>query len=212
MAENSMRDAILSVVEAKGGSAEGVGPLDRDALDRLLDVMAGSDQPVTSGMSDAQVVRALAQYAHGGGGGVTLGNPQMPPFYSSCVPQIGDDIPEQSLQITNLSIGDSVVLTIAGAIAGDNILTFESYERIAAGVTIVCDIPAVAWSANTDVKIYRATIDLPAHKFSNVELTDTVVTVADVTIDGTAYKRASFVLPEVEDVTNQVNVFAFMSK
>jgi len=69
MAENSMRDAILSVVEAKGGSAEGVGPLDRDALDRLLDVMAGSDQPVTSGMSDAQVVRALAQYAHGGGGG-----------------------------------------------------------------------------------------------------------------------------------------------
>lgn len=79
MAENSMRDAILSVVEAKGGSAEGVGPLDRDALDRLLDVMAGSDQPVTSGMSDAQVVRALAQYAHGGGGGgstvdVTLWN------------------------------------------------------------------------------------------------------------------------------------------
>lgn len=71
MAENSMRDAILSVVEAKGGSAEGVGPLDRDALDRLLDVMAGSDQPVTSGMSDAQVVRALAQYAHGGGSGGT---------------------------------------------------------------------------------------------------------------------------------------------
>ena len=106
MAENSMRDAILSVVEAKGGSADGVGPLDRDALDRLLDVMAGSDQPVTSGMSDAQVVRALAQYAHGGGGGA----------------------PTQTLTVTKGNLGDTVsVATMSWVdfIAGNEDATIE---------------------------------------------------------------------------------------
>lgn len=182
---------------------------DDDAIPGQCTLVIRADSTITKTVLDRFKVLVGYPGEGGGGGGVTLGNPQMPPFSSSSgEPQIGDDIPEQSLAITNLSIGDSVVLTKAG----DNILSFESYERIAAGVTIVVDIPAEYWPANTDAKIYRATIDLPTHKYSNVELTDTVVTATDVTIDGTAYKRASFVLPEVEDVTNQVNVFALVSK
>ena len=176
------------------------------SLDVLADVLAAQDVDVPQ--TNAGAILALAQYAHGGGGGVTLGNLQMPPFSSDGEPQIGEDIPEQSLEITNLSIGDSVALTTVG----DNILLFEPYERIAAGVTIVVDIPVGDWPVDTNAKIYRATIDLPTHKYSNIELTGTVVTVTDVTIDGTAFKRASFVLPEVEDVTTQVNVLALIDK
>lgn len=143
MAENSMRDAILSVVEAKGGSAEGVGPLDRDALDRLLDVMAGSDQPVTSGMSDAQVVRALAQYAHGGGGGGQLGPLCSPLVATSRQVAVGGLTAFLSTaDISLVKSGGSVIATSNGGI-----------NRVALGTTV-----GITWDSGYSFRLFDVTI------------------------------------------------------
>lgn len=152
MAENSMRDAILSVVEAKGGSTEGVGPLDRDALDRLLDVMAGSDQPVTSGMSDAQVVRALAQYAHGGGGGA-----------QTLDVNIWNNTEDESLA----SVLPAVVRYVVGVSEGVNVpsdpLPFEHITSEAYGTTLhgvrVSGMPVGAFAMVTLDNATEASLD-----------------------------------------------------
>lgn len=68
------RDAILKVAAAYADVpyeqvAAGVGSLNRDALDRTLDLMASSDVPVSASATDAEVIEAMAAYVSGGGGG-----------------------------------------------------------------------------------------------------------------------------------------------
>lgn len=176
----SIASAFNEITVAQGGTASKSGSI-AGAIDKLNDVLAGSDQPGAETIE--QAIRLLGQ--HIGGGGATLGELA---FGSVSIDEVTVDSIFHGFKVAvmQIKIGNSVVT--------DSSDSAVQIAQIASGVDVVMYLDNL-----TFVKAYDVTVDGRTAKYTTVEEIDIHAENITIEIEGETLQALKYTVPTLDE-------------